>query len=489
MKLDLQPRDDHQVKVIAEFEPQVLEDYVRRAARKIARETRIPGFRPGKAPIEMVRQRVGEEALKQQAIEDLIDEQYPKILEEAKITPGAHGSLEEIISIDPPKLAFVIPLEPEVEINDYQSIRLDYNLEPVTEEEVAAFIKRLQTNYATAEPVNRPAEEGDLVYAKISGTLVYPGEEEEAEVFPERPAQFIIGTNIMQERHWPFVGFSERLTGVSENEEKTINHTFTAEDDDQDLLGKEVSFHVSIQSIKALQLPDLDDNFAQATGEFDSLDALRSAVRTQLENNRQEETEDQYYLKLMDLVIEKSSFKYPPQVLDHEVEHMLEHLKEDLNRQGMEMEAYLKMINKDQDTFIAEEVLPSARKRLERSLVMEKLAKLEEIKLTEKEYNEAISQTAAQLESMPQSKKGKNAVSREVINSMTMNALNQSYNRLVLERIKAIATGQIQQGLTSEPVASEEGSIAVEEPVKKKSRKKKTVTEEQAKENLPDNVD
>ncbi|MRR29246.1 trigger factor family protein, partial [bacterium] len=101
MKLDVQPIEDHQVKVTAELEPTVLEDFMRRAARKISRETRIPGFRPGKAPYEMVRRHVGEEALQQQAVEDLIDEYYPKILDEAQIKPGAMGSLEEVVSTNP----------------------------------------------------------------------------------------------------------------------------------------------------------------------------------------------------------------------------------------------------------------------------------------------------------------------------------------------------------------------------------------------------
>ncbi|MHB0967874.1 MAG: trigger factor, partial [Bellilinea sp.] len=190
MKLDVQPLEDHQVKVIAEMEPAALEEFMRRAARKISRETRIPGFRPGKAPYDMVKRHVGEEALRQQAVEDLIDEYYPKILDEAQIKPGATGSLEEIVSVDPPKFSFIIPLEPTVELGGYKDIRLEYALEAVKEADVDEFIQRLRTNYATAEPVERPAEDGDLVYVKFSGKLTKPAEGEDENVFPERPAQF-----------------------------------------------------------------------------------------------------------------------------------------------------------------------------------------------------------------------------------------------------------------------------------------------------------
>ncbi|MCX7976476.1 MAG: trigger factor, partial [Bellilinea sp.] len=221
MKLEIQPRDDHQVNVIAEFENELLEQFKRRSARKIAEKTRIPGFRPGKAPYDVVRRVVGDEALLEQAIEDLIDEYYPKILEEAQIKPGAAGNLEKILSLDPPKFSFIVPLEPEVDLGNYKDIRLEYSPEAVEEQEVTEFLKRLQTNYSTAEPVDRPAQDGDLVYVKFSGKLTQPAEGEDEVVFPERPAQFILGSDLMENRSFPFPGFSENLVGKKEGDSFT----------------------------------------------------------------------------------------------------------------------------------------------------------------------------------------------------------------------------------------------------------------------------
>ncbi|MBA4399947.1 MAG: trigger factor [Anaerolinea sp.] len=441
MKLDVQPLEDHQVKVIAEMEPAALEEFMRRAARKISRETRIPGFRPGKAPYDMVKRHVGEEALRQQAVEDLIDEYYPKILDEAQIKPGATGSLEEIVSVDPPKFSFIIPLEPTVELGGYKDIRLEYALEAVKEADVDEFIQRLRTNYATAEPVERPAEDGDLVYVKFSGKLTKPAEGEDENVFPERPAQFIIGNDVIQNRDWPYPGFNESLKGLSAGDEKTAKHKYTKDEKDEALRGKTVEFKVTVQSIKALHLPELNDEFAQTVGQFETVADLRKAVQEQLEVAKKDETDDAYYTSLIDKVIEGATIKYPPQVLEHEVEHMMEHVKEDVGRQGMELDAYFKMIDKNREKYIEEEIRPAARRRLARSLVMDELAKVEEVKLEEDDYNQAITATVSQLQSQPKPRKTKEKVNPDLVNNMTMNELSRKFNIKVLERMKAIATG------------------------------------------------
>ena len=442
MKIEVLPQEDHQVKIIAEFETSQLEEYKIRAAKKLGRNTRIPGFRPGKAPIDILRRVIGEETIHQQAIEDLIDEQYPNILDEAEIKPGSSGSLDEIISTDPPKFSFLVPLEPEVELGNYKDLRLDYNLEAVTEQEITDFLNNMRTSYATAEPVERAAVEGDLVYVKLSGSLTHPTEDEDAQVYPERPAQFIIGTDIIQNRDRPFPGFNDQLIGLSTGDEKTIVHTFPEDDSDETLRGKEVEFKVNVQSVKALHMPELNDDFAQTVGEFENMDALRTAVINQLENSKKDAADDKFFVELLDKLVESSVIKYPSNILDHEVEHMMEHLKEDLTRQGLEMDAYFKMLEMDREKYIEEKARPAARKRLERALVIEEVGKRENIQLGKDDYEEAISTTVDQLKSLPGAQKRKERVSQEVFNSVAASALSRKYNQLILDRLKLIATGQ-----------------------------------------------
>ncbi len=449
MKLELQPREDHQVKIIAEFDSAALESYKHRAARKISQQTKIPGFRPGKAPYDVIRRHVGDEALIQQAVEDLIDAEYANILKEADIKPAAAGALDEIVSMDPPKFSFVVPLEPKVELGAYNDVRMDYNLEAVTEEDINEFLNRMQTSYATAEPVERPAENGDLVYLMLSGKLTTPADGEEAIVFPERPAQFIIGNDVMQEKNWPFPGFTDQLVGMSANDSKTMLHTFSNEEEDESIKGKEVEFSVTVQSIKALHLPDLDDSFAQTVGQFETIADLQAAIRRQLEETRRQETDDKFFVELIDKIIEQATIKYPPQILEDEVEHTLNHLKEDLERQGMELDTYFKMINSSREAYVEEQIRPMARKRVERSLVLDEIGRAEKIELNRKDYEEAINSTVMELSSMPKPK-GQKRVSDDVINAMTMNAVSRKYNQLILRRLKSLATGQPEE--TTEPV-------------------------------------
>ncbi|GIV66230.1 MAG: trigger factor [Bellilinea sp.] len=460
LKLEIQPRDDHQVNVIAEFESELLEQYKRRSARKIAEKTRIPGFRPGKAPYDVVRRVVGDEALIEQAIEDLIDEYYPKILEEAQIKPGAAGNLEKILSLDPPKFSFLVPLEPEVDLGNYKDIRLEYTPEAVEEHEITDFLKRLQTNYSTAEPVDRPAQEGDLVYVKFSGKLTHPPEGEDEMVFPERPAQFILGSDLMENRSFPFPGFSENLLGKKEGDAFTVTYTYPQEEEDESLRGKEVEFQVTVQSVKSLILPELNDDFAQNVGQFESLDDLKKAIREQLENTKKEKADETFFNQLFERLQAQATIKYPPQVLEHEIEHLLEDFQHDLSRQGMELDSYLKMVNKDRESFIREELAPIARRRLERSLIMEKFADVEQIKIDEVNYQQAIQDSLRDLQSIPMNKKPTKAEQNQLTQEVLIYNINRRLNQMILDRLKAIATGQNTEEQPAEESATTESQTS-----------------------------
>lgn len=435
MKIETTPQEDHQVKIEAEFEVELFDSFKRRAAKKIAKQAKVPGFRPGKAPYDVILRMYGEGAINEEAIELLIDEQYQKVLEEASVTPSGPGSLQEIVSMDPPKLSFLVPLKPEVELGDYKEIELEYNLEPVSDEEINEFLTRLQKNYATAEPAERPIENGDVVYFKITGF------ENEEEVLPETPVQLVMGEDDNKD-NFPYKGFSQSLIGMSEGDTKETEYTFIEDAEDDRFKGKTIKFVTNIQSVKTLTLPELNDEFANSLGQFESFAELEKAVREQQELNKKQEYDDNYFSDLIEKYKEISTVKFPPFMVDEEIEHMLKSLDRDLKQQNLEFDTYLKLMNTDKEKYIEENVRPSAINRVKSSLIIDQLGQEEKIEVAKEDIDGILQDTVQMLQNMPDPKGKKAKINNEMINNVAYNAISRLYNQRTLERMKALATGE-----------------------------------------------
>lgn len=475
MKIETQALENHEAKIIAEFDAATLEKFQRQAARKISQTSKIPGFRPGKAPYDVVRRLYGMEAITQEAIELLIDDQYAVVLQEAKVEPGAPGRLDEIVSIEPLRISFVVPLAPEIKLGDYYGIRREFNPPVVSEEEIENVLRSIRADNSTAETVERAAAEGDLCYIRLSANLVNPEEGQDAEVIPQRPVQVLVGENPLQPDDWPYPGFSKELLGLSAKETKTVRHTFGEDAPSDKLKNQEVEFQVEVASVRALSMPELNDEFVQTLGgDYSTLEELRAAIRSQLESNASERYSQEYFANLVDDVIACSTLLYPPQVLDEEVHEMMHRLEHDLADRSMDIPTYLKSMNMEEAEFIDTQVKPSARRRLERSMIIEEMVKAENIHLNseelEKESLENMQQVAGEMEE----RKLSSARQREIASAVTMETASRMLNRMVLDRLKAIATGQVEAApATAEtPAATEEPA-----PAKKKTRRKESKTE------------
>lgn len=472
MKIETELRDDHQMKVIAEFEADALEKYKHQAARKLSQRAKVPGFRPGKAPYEVILRLYGTEAITDEAKGLLVDESYPKILDEAKINPAAPGTLEEISEGAPIKATFIIPLEPTVELGDYLALRKKYSVKAVTEKQAEDFITRMQKNYSTAEPVDHPAAEGDLVYLKLDTTLTSPGEDEKAEVLKDSPLQVVIGENDPNENDFPYPGFGENLKGLSEKDEKTFKYTYPEDSKYDRLRGKEVEFRAVVESVKALHLPELNDEFAQSVGEFENVAKLREMVHVQLEAQAKNDYEKTYFDGLIEKLVKESKVKFAPQTLKHEMEHVVESIEQDLAQQHMELETYLKTLKKEKAVWMEEDVKPAAQRRLERSLVLDELARKENIQVKNDELQEEFKKIINEMQYGADIKKlQKELKSERMANAIAMEAATRVLNRHVLDRLKDIATGKAEEKKT-EPEAA-----GAEKPVKAKKAAKKVAAE------------
>ncbi len=476
MKIETTPRDDHQVRIVAEFEPEIMEKFKRQAARKISQDARIPGFRPGKAPYDVVRRTYGEEIIEKEAIELMLDEVYPQVIKEAAIEPAGAGNLEEIVSSNPPKFAFVIPLMPKVTLGDYSTLRSEYTPPVIGDEQVDQSIKNLRANYSTAEPVERPVEEGDLVSVKISGVFTQVAEGENAEAIKENIFQMIVGENDFEIDDWPFEGFTRELVGLAVDGIKTVTHTFAEDYTDEALRGKEVTLTATVVSVKHLNMPELTDSFAQTLGEYASVAELRESIQKNLQENDQREYDNAYFGKLVDEIIGMSTILYPPQVLSDEIDRVLHSLEHDLEDRKMDLPTYLKTLGKDKETFITEDITPVAKRRLERSLILDNIAQAENVKLDTHELQGEVTAAMQIYQSDPEVRKLKGQQAQNFIENLTMETATRLLNRIVMDRLKTIATGQAVTA--AEPAAETSPEPASEEAAPQAEPVEETPTEE-----------
>ena len=375
--------DDHQVKITAEFEQDVLDGFKKRGARKIAKTTRIPGFRPGKAPYNIILNHVGEGAILEEAIDLMLDDVYPELLKQENIEPYGPGNLEEIKSQEPPVFVFSIPLAPVAELGNLDKIKKPYELPAVTDADVDDFINQMRQQSATIVPFEGKAKIGQLVYFTLEAIDENPSDGEDAILVKSAPQQTLIPTK-KEERdtEWPFRGFAREFIGKKAEDKFSIQHSYEDKEEYEIFAGKNVLFNIDLQSVKELELPVIDEEFLKQVGGFESEVALRQAVRDKLENDGRAEYDSTYYTELVDLIRKQASLKYPPQMVEDEEHDVLHQIEHSLEHRGLDLDVYLKMRKIDHDQFMEEEVRSVAHNRLERSIVMDAIRDLFDVKPT-----------------------------------------------------------------------------------------------------------
>ncbi len=466
LKIDKQITENHQAKLTVEIEPEVLEQSKRRAARRLAQRVKIPGFRPGKAPYPIIVRQIGEGAILEEAIEILVDDIYPKVIEQAEIEPYGPGALENIEKLDPPTFIFSVPLKAEVELGDYKSIRLDYIPEPVAESAVEDVLADLQARQAILEPVERKAEEGDVVHIHLSGVHLDPDGGEPTELVRERDfSPLIPAESTDQSDEWPFPGFARQLVGLAAGDEKTLEHQFGEDSEYTTLRGAQTSFTASVIEVRSRTLPALDDDFAQSVNaDYSSLDDLKAAVRKDLEDEAQRAYNESYDERVVDEVVAQSSFKYPEQMLEHEIDHVVERMENELSQQGMDLDLYLKTREMDMGAF-REEVRPVAERRMKKSLVLMELSDVEKIAVSPDELQEETSRTLGSLSRMmPPKEFQKILQEKDSSTNLVGNIMMDMIVRRTLERVRRIASGmpEPEEAIETAPAEGEQPQSAVE---------------------------
>ena len=467
--------ENHQVKLTVQIETTKLEEAKHRAARKISQQKKIPGFRPGKAPYPIIVRTIGEESILEEALDLLVKEIYPKVIEESKIKPYGPGSLENMPKLDPPTFEFIVPLEPEVNLGDYKKIRLPYKLKSITKKDINKVLDDLRERQVVLEPIDQPAREGDQVYIKLSIKRIQPTENEIQSIVNDRRMPVIISSVKAENKaEWPYPGFSHQLIGLTKGEEKVFQYTYPLDTNFKELRGKETEVLVAIEEIKKRILPELTDEFAQSVGEqYENLATLLDDIRKSLEKQAKEDYDSSYNDKIMAEMLKDTVIKYPPPMVEREIDLYLHQLEDRLAQQKLDMDTYLKMRKIDAAALRAE-AKPLAEERLKRTLILLEISKAENIHVENSELESESMRTLDELGRMMPPDKAKKTLTNEFVRGMIGNIGADLLVQHTWSYLQAVARGEKEEKqLEAKPNEDEKVAIVVEQT--EKPKKKRTI--------------
>lgn len=421
MTLTIHTEEDEQrqLKVTVEVPEERVEQQMKRTAREIARSVDIPGFRRGRVPYNIIVQRVGREALRSEAVEEILEPVFEETLAELDVTPYAQPKLDDL-EMEPMVIKFTIPMEPTVELGDYRSIRRELPEVNVTDEAVQEALEHIRTHHEVLEPVDRPIEEGDVV--TLSGTGKIAEDDEVDVIFDEERIELLMdpettfaGTDFVKNLIGLEVGDHHEFTiTFPEDEEEAAAATEDLGDDllEEDveepdtgdveagdenagseagdsLAGEEASFSVTILDVKSRYLPELDDELAREEGDYESLDEMREAVRKDLWEQAEADARDELFDDVMEQVIDGAHIIYPPAVVEEEIDSMVQSLKQQVTRSGWEWSDYLMLQGETEDS-LRESYQENAVERVKSGLVLRKFIEEERLSVEEDEVEDAI---------------------------------------------------------------------------------------------------
>ncbi|HEX2467959.1 MAG TPA: trigger factor [Solirubrobacterales bacterium] len=382
MKTEVTELPESRVRVAVGVEPEAVEKRVERAARALAGEMRVPGFRKGKVPAQLVIQRVGREAVVEQALRDSLPEWYERALLEAGITPIGDPKLdvgdlpEEGETLE---FSIEVGVRPKAELGEWEGVEVGRAEGEVPDEAVQAELDRLREGFGSLSPVERPAASGDAVVIDYAGTIDgEPFEGSEARDFAVELGR----EGLMEE-------FDQALTDASAGDELTVDVTFPDDHRPEELAGKSATFAVTVKEVREKDLPELDDDFASDASEFETLDELREEIRGRLREAIEHRVEDEYRAAAVDAAAEQAKIELPMELVHARAHEMWDRIERSLQARGIDPAAYARMQGKDRHDLI-NDAEPDAEKALRREATLAAVADAAGIEVSDDDLIEAL---------------------------------------------------------------------------------------------------
>jgi trigger factor len=388
MQTTVQEADKHKVKLTVEIPTDRFGKDLDAAYRRVAQQVKVPGFRKGKAPRRVIDAQVGREAVVAEFLEDAVPTYYREAIRENELAPITDPdiALEQVEEGKPLVFTATVEVRPRLQLeeSDYRGVRVERPPTEVTDREVDELLDRLRERFAELDPVSRPAKAGDYVVIDLRATV--HGEE-----VPEasRPDYlYEVGSGEFVEK------LDQELEGKRAGEILKFNATLP--DRMGERAGQEVSFQVLVKEVKAKRLPEADDEFAKTASEFDTLEELRQSLREQLGKNKERaadaEVRDRALLALVNMV----DVDLPDTLVDEETEHRVQHAQDRAEQAGLTLQQVLDAQGFDELGFRSDARTHSLR-AIKADLVLEAVARNEDIQVTAEEIGNEIGLLASSL--------------------------------------------------------------------------------------------
>ena len=376
----------NEVKLELTVEAAKFDEAMKKVYFKSAKYFNIPGFRKGKAPMNIVEKYYGKEIFYEDAFNDVAQEALEEAVKENKIEVVSRPDIDVTQIGKGQDLIFtaVFQVKPEAELGKYKGIevkKIEYN---VTDEDINHELSHMQEHNARLINIeDRPVEKGDITVIDFEGFV-------DGKAFEGGKAEnheLEIGSNTF------IPGFEDQIIGMKIDEEKDINVKFPDEYFSKDLAGKDATFKVKLHEIKKKELPELNDEFAKDTSEFDTLDELKKSIKDKMEKENEQKQKYETEEEVIKAVCDNIKVDIPSGMIETETENMLKDIENRLSYQGLKLDQYLKMLGKTKEE-MQKEYKPQAIEAIKSRLMLEAVIKAEKIEATDDEIEEKMKEMA-----------------------------------------------------------------------------------------------
>jgi len=428
-----------------EVDPDLVEKHMEKAVTRISKQVKIPGFRPGKANRRVIEQRFGNAAILQEALEELVPEVYNQALESEQIDAIDQPEFD-LESTEPLVVKAIVPVRPEIDLGDYEALRVPREDVNVTQEHVDEAIEAIRRQFAVLEPVERAVEWNDHVRADVKVQVEdHPDEHEEEDAeFPVREGQVV-----------SLPGFVDRLVGL-EVGEHTIEFDLDEDLPSEELAGKHVVYQVNLKEVKREILPDLDDEFVASLDEegVETVDQLLERIQSDLKAQFERQTEETYHNEVIDLLIARADLDYPDVLVNREIEREIDRQSNHASHSPEGLQNWLTSIGKTEEE-VREELREQADLTVKRALVLGELIDAEKIEVTPEDIDAEIDSLVSQMGVPGQAGANMDAI-RNLFDTPDgrRSIENQLMTRKAVERIAEIASQGEDEGGDGAPRAS-----------------------------------